>query len=307
MKGLELSRNYYELYGRHMLKQKFPKLFERMAIGLAGEGSECFGFDDDYSRDHDFGPSFCIWLEGPDYLQCGREVQNVYDALPGTFGDYPARTVTAHGKGRVGVLCTQVWYARYTGFAKGPRTPEEWLRTPEFSLATAVNGEVFHDPAGRFTEIREYLKQGYPEDIRLKRIAARASTMAQAGQYNYMRCLKRGDGIAAGLALAEFVRAGLSMLYLLNRTYAPYYKWLYRGARELKILPRACGLFGRLTEAGDGEEKAELIERICLLVGGELRRQGLSEETDPFLEAHCGQILDHIQEQRIRNMPVMIW
>ena len=119
MSGLELSRAYYEAHGRELLEQRFPQLFDRMTIGLAGEGSECFGFDDLYSEDHDFGPSFCIWLEGADYLKYGREVQKAYDCLPGTFMGYPARKVTSHGQGRVGVLCTQTWYSKYTGCSRG--------------------------------------------------------------------------------------------------------------------------------------------------------------------------------------------
>lgn len=50
MKGLELSRRYYEQYGRQALMEYDPALFERVAVGLAGEGSECFGFDDELSR-----------------------------------------------------------------------------------------------------------------------------------------------------------------------------------------------------------------------------------------------------------------
>lgn len=57
MKGLELSRKYVEEIYLPFLKEEFPELLERMAIGLAGEGSECFGFDDEISMDHDFGPS----------------------------------------------------------------------------------------------------------------------------------------------------------------------------------------------------------------------------------------------------------
>ena len=307
MKGLEISRGYYEEYGKRILQGKFPALFERMAIGLAGEGSECFGFDDMYSVDHDFGPSFCIWLDGADYLKYGKAVQKVYDSLPGTYKGYRPRKITARGRDRVGVLCTQTWYGKYTGSPKGPRSLEEWLRVPESGLATASNGMVFHDPLGNFTAVRNHLLYECPEDIRIKRIAARAAVMAQAGQYNYMRCWRRKDRVAAGLALAEFTRSGLSMVYLLNCAYAPFYKWLYRGIREFKILPRSYELFGKLAEADPGRETEELIERICLLVAAELRRQGLSEEEDSFLENHCEQILDRIQAQKIRNMPIAIW
>ena len=81
MKGLELSRLCYEQSGRPALEAQFPELFPRMAVGLAGEGSECFGFDDAFSRDHDWGPGFCLWLNRPDYLAFGPRVQELYDAL----------------------------------------------------------------------------------------------------------------------------------------------------------------------------------------------------------------------------------
>ena len=60
MKGLELSKRFYETYGAPMLSEKFPELEDKLAIGLVGDGSECFGYDDDISRDHDFEPGFCI-------------------------------------------------------------------------------------------------------------------------------------------------------------------------------------------------------------------------------------------------------
>ena len=61
MKGLDLARAFYEEYGIPLLKE-FPDLAENIAIGLCGSGSECFGFDDDFSKDHDFEPGFCIFL-----------------------------------------------------------------------------------------------------------------------------------------------------------------------------------------------------------------------------------------------------
>ena len=61
MKGLELCKEYFLAYGEEMLKA-FPEVENRIAAGLAGEGSECYGFDDELSRDHDFEPGFCLWL-----------------------------------------------------------------------------------------------------------------------------------------------------------------------------------------------------------------------------------------------------
>ena len=62
MNGLELSRAFFEECGRPMLEAQFPDLMPYLAAGLFGSGSECFGYDDDVSRDHDFEPGFCLFL-----------------------------------------------------------------------------------------------------------------------------------------------------------------------------------------------------------------------------------------------------
>ena len=58
MKGLELAEKYYEAYGRKMIEENFPEIRDQIAAGLVGQGSECLGFDDEISMDHDYGPSF---------------------------------------------------------------------------------------------------------------------------------------------------------------------------------------------------------------------------------------------------------
>ena len=67
MQGLELAKRYYEEVGRPMLERDFPELLPRLAAGLVGEGSECLGFDDAISQDHDFGAGFCLWFSAEDY------------------------------------------------------------------------------------------------------------------------------------------------------------------------------------------------------------------------------------------------
>ena len=72
MQGLELAKRYYEEVGRPMLERDFPELLPRLAAGLVGEGSECLGFDDAISQDHDFGAGFCLWFSAEDYNQYGN-------------------------------------------------------------------------------------------------------------------------------------------------------------------------------------------------------------------------------------------
>ena len=56
MKGLEIAGAYYEEYGKPMLEESFSDVLPYLAAGMFGSGSECMGFDDEVSRDHDFEP-----------------------------------------------------------------------------------------------------------------------------------------------------------------------------------------------------------------------------------------------------------
>lgn len=72
MNGLELARYYYETAGKQALERQVPDLVPRLAIGLAGEGSECFGLDDELSRDHDWGPGVLHLDDGGGFRQTWR-------------------------------------------------------------------------------------------------------------------------------------------------------------------------------------------------------------------------------------------
>ena len=61
IKGIELCKQYYLTYGKEMIERQFGQYKPYIAVGLCGFGSECLGYDDDISQDHDFGPGFCIW------------------------------------------------------------------------------------------------------------------------------------------------------------------------------------------------------------------------------------------------------
>lgn len=308
MNGLALCRSYFETYGRPMLDLRFPKHSARIAAGLVGEGSECLGYDDEISRDHDYGPGFCLWLAKEDYDEIGQELQRAYLELPREYGGLQ-RMTSAQGQGRVGVFETGAFYRRFTGLSGPPETLLQWLRLPESYLATATSGEVFWDPLGAFSEIRQTYLNYYPEDVRRKKLAARAVQAAQAGQYNFSRCWKHGESVAAGIALHKFIEAAISMAHLLCRRYMPYYKWMHRSLAQLPKLSDLAELIQRLSRIGGyaehREEAEDLIEQISARLIWELRTQGLSDSQSDFLQDHGYEIMCHISDPTLRARNIL--
>lgn len=308
MKGLELSRRFFEAYGKEALEKEFSEVLPRLAIGLAGEGSECFGFDDDISQDHDFEPAFCIWLSRADYEKYGFALERSYSRLPREFEGYSRSRVSPVGGSRHGVICTEEFFEKFLGTPSLPTSLLQWLYIPTSSLACASNGEVFYDGAGDFSAVRDKLRAGFPEDVRLKKIAACATLMSQSGLYNYPRAIERGESGTAQLCIFEFVRHTISMIYLLNNKFEPFYKWAYRGMRSLRLGKLEASLVA-LTELGnsrlEAEAKRESIEEICLAVIGELRAQMLTDVCEDEIEAHAVSVQNRISDSSLRNMHIL--
>ncbi len=344
--GLSLSREFFA-HVEPVFNRELPELAERMAVGLVGEGSECFGFDDEISRDHDWGPGFCIWLPKAELKEWGQRLESVFFRLPESFEGCatrlpPRRPGLGFGSGseplsepgpgqdagdrsgvgdaafRVGPQAIEDFYARFTGLHRPPGNWREWRGIPEHFLAVCTNGEVFKDGLGEFSAFREALLAFYPEDVRLKKIAARCMGMAQSGQYNLPRVLRRGDAVTAMLCAARFAEQALSMVFLLNKRYMPFYKWAYRAVLDLPVLGRFTGtqlaalaaLDFRVQENMSGQsmsEKAvEVVEELCTAVAAELRAQGLSDLNDDWLLAQGPVVQAGIATLELRSLPVML-
>ena len=302
MNGLEEAKLLYEQRGKDMLHTCFPEYEGRIAVGLAGHGSECFGYDDELSRDHDFEPGFCLWLTDEDDIHIGPRLSRSYRELTGSG----TALKSAMGEKKLGVLRISDFYRRYTGCPGAPESAEHWLSLPSWALAEATNGQVWQDDLGEFTAIRNTLLHGMPEDVRLKKIAARAVEMAQSGQYNYLRCLRHGEAGSAQLALTEFVRSSCSMIFLLNRRHEPYYKWVFRAMAELdKLSSLKDALEFLLLGENDSRLKEGVIEDICASVIAEMRAQELTDSSSDYLEDHAFEAQERITSRSIRAMHIM--
>jgi tetratricopeptide (TPR) repeat protein len=294
LRGLELSRQYYEAF-RGDLFAPYAPIAHRIAIGLVGHGSECFGFDDERSRDHDFGPGFCIWLTDADYAAIGAQMQADYDHLPPEFAGFPARQPSPRSGQRVGVFRIASFYSEFLGAPELPVSEADWLQIPEELLACASNGAVFRDPLGEFSRIRQTLLAYYPDGILQRKLAQAVAKMAQSGQYNLPRALQRNEPAAALMAQADFIRHTCAAIHVLNRRYTPAGKWLHRSVGSL---PRLGTLHAPLDQLArmPASEATTLIETICAAVLQEIIAQGFSQPGDSFLEAHVDAILNRKPE-----------
>lgn len=295
--GMELAKDFYDNYGAAMLHEKFPDYEAKIAVGKAGAGSECFGYDDGLSRDHDFGPGFCMWLTDEDFDAIGERLNQEYQALyqeyitEGYRKHYPylpnvASIVQAKGaENRTGARKIHDFYEEHTGFPEGPETESEWLMAEEAGLAASVNGEVFRDDAGIFTGIRNRLKKYYPERVRLLKIAQNTTMLGQAAQYNLSRCLERGDMVSAALERDQAVRCALHLVYLLNGTFAPHDKWMRTGIKNLPILSAVGEQLEEIVRLPISEKQklTEKLEVICLAVLEEIKEQGIVTGQSAFL------------------------
>ena len=325
IKGLDLSREYYENMGKSILMELFPEYMGKAAVGLVGEGSECFGFDDQISMDHDYGPSFCVWLPRNIYTRARESMTEIYESLPKEYKGISANIIREQSAGRRGILEIEGFYQKFLTRDTIPESSLDWLRIPEHFYAVATNGEVFEDNLGMFTDVRRKLLNYYPEDVRLKKIAACAVRMAHSGQCNYARMMWRHDVVAAKFALDEFMRNAIAIVFLLNRVYCPYYKWMWRGLEQLPKLGRVRELLKNMAagvlddshwdsskwkacryKLNRADQMVDMVEQIADLIREELLNQGISSSTSDYLEEHGYAVMSCIQDQRIRSLPVLV-
>lgn len=308
MTGMELSRRFWREILEPALTQDFPGLYPQIAAGLVGNGSECFGFDDALSRDHDWGIEVFLWVPETGMIPCLIQWrQSLLDAHP----EFPQRS-RVYTQSEGSVLTSGQFYQQLLGEEKGPQTVRDWFSVPEENLAMAVNGEVFYDGLGEFTAVREYLLSGYPEALRRKRIAARCMMLAQTGQYNLERCIKRGQFVTASTVCAKFVEEAVWLVFLLNRTYRPYYKWAFPAMLRLpRLADRIGSLLEEFTALGGWEDsvcrqRQACADRICAVFADALRKDGLSDADDSFLATHGQAVQSSIEDPLLSRLPPQV-
>lgn len=237
MNGRELSKLYFFDHGLPLLHKEFPQLTSRVAAGLLSDegalagGSEVAGFDDELSRDHNWGPRFVLVMTEEDRGAFGADVQAYLDAeLPDECHGFRLGA----GVQKCHLATPESLAVANLGFADPPRRDADWLAIPEHRLFEFTSGFVFYEPKPLITPLIERFAY-YPNSVWRKRLAFVWFALALgAGGF---RTARRGNVVSTQMFVAWMLECVMRAACLLRRRYAPHRKWLFHAFTRLPGLP----------------------------------------------------------------------
>lgn len=258
------SRRFFSSVVSPLLQTHFPAESQQMACGLFGYGSECLRMDDDLSRDHHWGLRIDALLPDTLFHERATSIRDTISAeLPDRFEGVELRQGHVEGAG-LAPESLEGFLRRTLGIERAPLSYAEWLDLPEVDIVHVINGEVWHDPSGRLSEIRNTLLAYYPDPVWHRRISHWCRYYSGMGLYALSRALQRNNMAYAHTAFARSIKWALELGFLLNRRYFPYDKWLYPFFKELPEL--ADQMVPLIDEAtSDGTSWPRRLEILCIL------------------------------------------
>lgn len=292
--GMELCEKYFNAFVLPVIERSFTELKNDIAIGMFGEGSECLGFDDEISKDHDWGPGLVIVCNSSVSEDDFKKLEAMYNNLPKTYMG-TTRIATVEGQNRVGVIRYEELLNRTIGISYLPKKNEEWQNIADENAVLLINGKVFMDKSGFLNNARAHMEFKEPFNIYFNKLAYQLELMAKHGQYAYKRAFDRGDAVAAIVAKSEFVKAFLRAVHLLCKCKAPYDKWLYKSAKQLVDNKRKRAVFFEkeiakttlIASRGICPEDIQDMEAICIKVNELLLSMGLCSSKETYLQVNA--------------------
>jgi len=258
--GLQLCEVFFHEAVRPILDRHFPGL--SYAAARLDYGSDVLGFDTPQSRDHGWGPKAMLFLL-PDDFECYKDrISDVMALeLPPEVRGYPTNfdkpfsgdggmQAIAHGRVRHWVAVTTVggFFEDYLSLdLTRPLSVADWLSLPQQHLGTIQSGKVFHDGLNDVSDVIACLRW-YPQDIWVYLLANQWRRIDQEEPF-MARCGDVGDELGSRIVATRQIVEIMKLCFLMERQYAPYYKWFGTAFNQLACAPRLRPIFQRVLES----------------------------------------------------------
>jgi len=293
MQGIELSRRFYNDVVRPWLSEAAPGL--RHAAALSFYGSELLGFDDETSRDHNWGPRVQLFVSPDDFAQYARPLVDAFaDAAPTHFlGEPigwrsrphpPASGPGAAGHAVHGLEIHTIQASLESRLAIGSVRdlgPLQWLALSEQKLLAYTAGAVFHDDDDRLGQVRRALAY-FPRDVWLYKIACQWGRIGEEQAF-VGRTGQVGDDLGSRVIAARLARDVMRMAFLLERKYAPYPKWFGSAFARLPLARTLAPLLERALLAADWQARGEALAEAYLALARRQMADGIGDKCEPVI------------------------
>ena len=289
MKGIELSKKYFYQIVLPSLEKDFPFLCDHIAAGLvaggfaSGCGSEVGGFDDEISRDHNWGPRVFLFLSEDHKTLYGEKLQEYLDSsLPKEFEGFQLKATTLQNNNAY-IVTPGENLKSVLHIESVPNSDAEWLSIPELLLFEYNAGEIFYEPKLLVSPLKEQFSY-FPDDIWYKRLAFAFFTLHAAGNAN--RMVMRGDVVATNAYVSWLLQCVMRTCFLFRRRFAPYIKWRFQAFKQLQNLPDGIiSQIEKLAERIDLTLVEQQIIDLLTFVGTMANESGLIEPLPLFVKS----------------------
>lgn len=276
VKGIELSRRFYLEIVRPWLDSAFPHLVHD--AGIFGYGSELLGFDDEMSRDHNWGPRVQLVLTSADFGAYAAAIVDGFNAVkPPTFlgepigyRSRPHPPIVAHdalGRPEHGVEVFTADGILRTRLGLDRKTPLDvltWLSLPEQRLVELTAGEVFHHGLGDLERLKATFRS-CPRDVLLYKLASQWQHIADEQAF-VGRAGQAGDDLGSRIIAARLARDVMRICFLIEGHYAPYAKWFGSAFARLAGASTLSPLLAGALSADTWEERQTCLAKAYLSV-----------------------------------------
>ncbi len=326
MQGTELSKAFYEEIVRPWLAEAFPDLTHD--AGIFGYGSELLGFDDEMSRDHNWGPRVQLVVSDADFAAYADAIVDGFDRVkPASFLGEPIGYRSrphppiiaddALGRFSHGVevfTAAGILRTRLALTANVSPDAVTWLSLPDQRLLELTAGEIFHHGLGDLARIKEIFRQ-CPRDVTLYKLASEwrhiADEQAFVGRAGYV-----GDDLGSRIICARLVRGVMRICFLLEGQYAPYAKWFGSAFARLTSAGEISPILNTALVTNSWGARQDALSKAYLAVAEMHARWGfplsLKPEIGPYFgrpfltinaEAISADLVSSIADSALRDLP----
>lgn len=302
---IDISRDFFDAIVKPILLEHFPEETSRTAFGIFGYGSEALRLDDEYSRDHHWGLRIDALMPDDVFAKQAEMIKTLTANLPDSYEGHSLHAGHQQGAGFV-PNSLNGFLKRTIGMERAPQTYTEWLHMPEEDIIHVINGEVWYDPSGEFTAIRQTLGGYYPEPVRLRRIAHWCRYFSGMGTYALKRAILRNNDYYANITFSRALQRGVQLAFLLDKQYFPYDKWAFS---YLQRLPRMSALLVPIVEEASKlstswECKLDLLDQMADILDETMIADGLIKPHPKFQSSPTSgyRIMEHAYAELIQNL-----